>query len=240
MSEPDKSFSPACQFRSTDCALEGARGIPAAEKRNFMMAISRVMTTTLSVGLLATLFVSKVSAGCGDLSKLQGPFDFVQPSVNVRLAPLSVAAAKPAASASIVGMWYVKFVSQGNTTHSPAIPDGAILDFGFNQWHNDGTEILNSGAHAPATENFCLGVWGQTGFLTYELNHFALSYDATTGALANVVNIREQDTLSPSGDSYTGTFTLDIYDTKGNKVDHLGGNMLATRVTVDSPVTAVP
>jgi len=199
---------------------------------------------TLAAGVLVTMFVSKASAGCGDLSKLQGPFDFVQPSASVRSSPPSVDAARALAigssSASIVGLWYVKFVSQGNVAHNPSIPDGAIIDFGFNQWHSDGTEILNSGAHAPATENFCLGVWGQTGFLTYELNHFALSYDAITGALANVVNIREQDTLSPSGDSYTGTLTLDVYDTKGNKVDHLGGIILAARVTVDTPVTAVP
>lgn len=209
-----------------------------------MKAIYRAITMTLGAGVLFALSVSLASAGCGDLSNLQGPFQFVQPSVLLSSSAPSAEAARALAggssSASVVGLWYVKFVSLGNTTHSPSIPDGAIIDFGFNQWHNDGTEILNSGAHAPATENFCLGVWGQTGFLTYELNHFALSYDATSGVLGNVVNIREQDTLSPSGASYTGTFTLDVYDTKGNHVDHLVGIILGTRVTVDTPVTAVP
>src|SRR6185437_8639120 len=112
--------------------------------------------------------------------------------------------------------------------------DGAVVDFGYNQWHSDGTEILNSGGHAPASENFCLGVWGQTGYLTYELNHFALSYTPSTGTLANYVNIREQITLSPSGDKYSGPFTIDIYDLKGNRVDHIAGNITAQRVTVDS------
>jgi hypothetical protein len=73
-----------------------------------------------------------------------------------------------------------------------------------------------------------------------QLNHFALSYNATSGDLANVVNIREQATLSPSGESYTGTFTLNVYDTKGNQVDHVAGTILATRVTVDTGVTPVP
>ena len=102
-------------------------------------------------------------------------------------------------------------------------------------------EILNSGGHAPATGNFCLGVWGQTGFLTFELNHFPISYNATTGAIANYIQLREQDTLSPSGDSYNGSFTLDVYDTKGNHVDHLAGTVLANRLTVDSTLpNAIP
>lgn len=210
-----------------------------------MKAISRTLTITLSAGIFVTLFASTASAGCGDLSNLQGPFEFAQTNSRIFSSPSAVnangaLARGSSSSASIAGLWYVQFVSQGNAAHSPSIPDGAIIDFGFNQWHSDGTEMLNSGVHAPATQNFCMGVWGQTGFLTYELNHFALSYDATSGALANVVNIREQDTLSPSGDSYTGTFTIDIYDTKGNHLDHIGGIILATRVTVDTPVSPVP
>ena len=125
-------------------------------------------------------------------------------------------------------------MSKGNSTHNPPIPDGAVVDFGYSQWHGDGTEILNSGGRAPATENFCLGVWGQTGFLAFELNHFALSYDATTGAMNANVNIREQVTLSPSGNMYTGTFTIDVYDPKGNHVDHIAGTVNGTRLTVDS------
>ena len=125
--------------------------------------------------------------------------------------------------------------------HNPSIPDGTLLDFGYQQWHSDGTDIINSGGHSPASENFCLGVWGQTGFLTYELNHFPIGYDATTGALANFYNIQEQITLSPSGDSFTGTFTLNVYDTMGNKVDHVVGNVVGTRITVDSTMSdAIP
>jgi len=210
-----------------------------------MKAISRVMTMTLGAGVLLTMFVSRASAGCGDLSNLRGPFEFASASTHLRAGASSAQAESALArggssSPSIVGLWNVQFISQGNTGHNPSIPDGAVIDWGFKEWHSDGTELLNSGGHAANTGNFCMGVWGQTGFLTFELNHFALSYDATSGALLNVVNIREVDTLSPSGDSYTGTFTIDVYDTNGSHVDHVGGNVTGTRVTVDTAVTPVP
>ncbi len=141
------------------------------------------------------------------------------PAAGIRAVSPGVATAKAnggGSSASIVGMWKIQFISQGNSASTPAIPDGAVVDFGYTQLHSDGTELLNSGAHTPSTQNFCLGVWGQTGFLSYELNHFALSYNSLTGELANYVNIKEQLTLSPSGDMFSGTFTIDIYDTNQN------------------------
>ena len=208
-----------------------------------MKAISRAITITLGAGILSAVFVSTAAAGCGDLSSLQGPFVFP------KAAPLAIGSTALSAKAetafsrggdpgaSIVGLWSVRFLSQGNTSHTPPIPDGAVLDWGFNQWHSDGTELINSGGHAANTGNFCMGVWGQTGFLTFEVNHYALSYDATSGSLVNIVNIQEQVTLSPSGNSYTGTFTFDIYDPNGSKVDHVVGTITGTRVTVD-PNTA--
>jgi hypothetical protein len=209
-----------------------------------MKTISQAITVTLGMGMFVMLLASRATAGCGDPNTLQGPFVLPQEaplaSLLSRAAEAEKSAARGSAGASIVGMWNFQLVSEGNTAHNPSIPDGAVIDFGYNQIHSDGTEIINSGGHAPATENFCLGVWGQTGFLTYEVNHFPLSYNATTGALANLINLREKLTLSPSGDSFTGTFTLDVYDTKGNHVDHLGGNVTATRVTVDTTVTATP
>ena len=50
---------------------------------------------------------------------------------------------------------------------------------------------MNSGGRSPATQNFCLGVWARTGFASYQLNHFALSYDLTTGVLNGKVQIQE-------------------------------------------------
>jgi hypothetical protein len=208
-----------------------------------MKAISRAITITLGAGLFVTMFVSNALAGCGDLSSLPGPLQLVDPQVEAKALAPRVAGADPdqrgGSSASIAGMWDFQLISKGNTSHNPSIPDGALIDFGYTQWHSDGTEIQNS-AGVPGG-GFCLGVWGQTGFLTFELNHFPIAFAPTTGAVANYINIREQVTLSPSGDSYTGTFTEDIYDPKGNHVDHLAGTVVATRMTVDSSLpSALP
>jgi hypothetical protein len=196
------------------------------------------MFHAFSAGALLTLLVSHASAGCGDAPQVAAPFRMAD-AATLRLltpAPASATAQGSGPGASLVGMWKIQFLSQGNTGHTPSIPDGAVIDFGYTQIHSDGTELLNSGAHAPVTQNFCMGVWGQTGFLGFELNHFALSYNSLSGELVNYINIREQLTLSPSGESFTGTFTIDVYDTSQNHVDHLAGNITANRVTVDSTV----
>jgi hypothetical protein len=201
-----------------------------------MKTISQAITTTLGAGVLLALFASQASAGCGDATNLAGPFTMVQTAPSLRLSPAVAAASKASTTgaATIVGMWNVQYVAAGNASRTPPIPDGALVDFGYNQWHSDGTEILNSGGHSPATGNFCLGVWGQTGYLNFELNHFALGYDLTSQALSTYVNLREQVTLSPSGDMYTGTFTLDVYTPTGTHVDHIAGNVTGKRITVDT------
>jgi hypothetical protein len=103
----------------------------------------------------------------------------------------------------IVGFWKAKFVSEG----SSGIPDGTVVDTPFVQWHSDRTEIMNS-SRAPATQSFCLGVWKPAGHSDYELNHFALSFDAS-GSLVGPAQIRENITLDRDSDHYAGSFTID-------------------------------
>jgi hypothetical protein len=136
-------------------------------------------------------------------------------------------------SVSIVGFWHVVFVSEG--TKNPPIPDGAVVDQGFTQWHSDHTEILNS-SRPPATANFCLGVWTQTGRRTYSLNHYAMSFNPD-GTFLGIANIRENVTLSSDGNSYAGTFSIDQYDTQLNVLAHIVGNIKGTRVTVSTKPT---
>ncbi len=126
-------------------------------------------------------------------------------------------------SQSVVGMWSVSFVSQG-----------VQIDFGYTEWHSDGTEILNSGSRAPATENFCLGVWKQVGVNAYKLNHWALGYDMS-GNLTAKINIKERVKVDHGGNAMSGTFSIQAYDP--NTGDPLGpetdGDITGTRVTVD-------
>ena len=119
----------------------------------------------------------------------------------------------------IVGMW--SFQMSAN---------GAQVDFGYQQWHSDGTELMNSGGRPPATENFCMGVWKQVGTNGYHLNHFALSYDSS-GNLNAKVNIKEDVAINATGTSYSGPFTLDVYDPKTNALlQHVVGQVTAQRV----------
>jgi hypothetical protein len=63
----------------------------------------------------------------------------------------------------------------------------------------------------PATQNFCLGVWKKNGSSTYKLNHLALSYD-DAGNPNGTANIHEDVTVDNSGDTFTGTFAIDVFD----------------------------
>ena len=46
--------------------------------------------------------------------------------------------------------------------------------------------------------------------------------------------LTETVTLSDSGDSFQGTFTIDVYATdETTKLEHVGGTITATRFTID-------
>lgn len=123
---------------------------------------------------------------------------------------------------AIVGMWSVSFLA-----------GGATIDFGYQVWHSDGTEFTNSGGRPPSTQNFCLGVWAQTGPFSFKLNHFALSYDPS-GVLNGKVNIKEEVVVDPRGNSFAGPFTIDVYDPKtAALLQHVGGRITGQRVTVN-------
>ena len=125
-------------------------------------------------------------AGCGE-GLVKAPASWQAPS-STASNPLLIRVGLPATAPSIVGMWAVTFHSGGH-----------VIDFGYAQWHSDGTEIMFSGGRAPATGDVCMGVWAQDG-ATYNVNHFALGYD-TSGTLNSKVNIKEQLTLSAAGNA---------------------------------------
>ena len=206
-----------------------------------MILTPRIFTTTLGAAIVGVLFAPAAGA-CGYSTTLPAGLTLQQLRVNpqdpLEAAPSAALArdmnAASSGAASIVGMWSVQFISIGNTKHNPPIPDGAPLDFGYVQWHSDGNEFMNSGGRPPSTQNFCMGVWQQTGRYTYQLNHFALSYDGASGQLTSKVLIAESVTLSPGGTRYSGTFTITAFDTNGNQVDQVAGQISANRITVDT------
>ncbi len=169
------------------------------------------------LGIGAAAYSSSASAACGDAlpraaAMQEGPR-------TEGMSGLFHSAAIPVGPRSIVGMWSFKMTAGGST-----------VDFGYQQWHSDGTELMNSGGRAPATENFCMGVWSQVGPSRFHLNHFALSYDSS-GTLNAKVNIKEDVTLESGGTSYSGPFTLSVYDPNTNALlQQVSGQVTAQRV----------
>jgi hypothetical protein len=140
--------------------------------------------------------------------------------------------------APIVGFWHVKFIVGSGS-------NAETIDAGYSQWHADGTEIMNSGARAPITSNFCLGVWKRTGYREYRLNHLATAWDPTpatnapNGTLMGPAQIQEYVTLAPDGNHFTGNFSIDQYLENGNLVAHVSGMITGTRINVNTPAGSV-
>ena len=172
---------------------------------------------------LGAMLTTNAFAGCGDLEKSASP----QPKTMKSIAYFQNGDNSPA-GADVVGMWKFSFVSR----NSPGIPDNLTIDWGYTQWHSDGTEITNSATRAPATQNFCLGVWKKAGPSTYRLNHQALSYDPN-GNLMGVAVITELVTVDKSGNAFSGDFSIDVYDIQGHPLHHVQGLVSATRITAD-------
>ena len=126
-------------------------------------------------------------------------------------------------SASIVGLWDVQFSSQN-----------VLFDEGYDQFHSDGTEILNDVPN-PAFGNVCLGVFSQTGPRTYALHHVYWNFDST-GTLAGRGIWDSTITIDASGNSYSGTWNMKNYDLGGNLITSgplapISGTLQATRIT---------
>jgi hypothetical protein len=205
-----------------------------------MKALKRAAVTAISVAIVGVI-AGPAAMACGPEKNLTTPFTMLHLNLDA-MNPLESVSSESLANdqknmshgngASIVGMWSFQFISQGNTAYL----DGTMLDWGYNQWHSDGTEVLNSGGRSPAQGNFCLGVWEKTGASTYELNHFALNYDATTGAFLGRISVVEKVSVSAGGTLYSGNFVFSIYDVNGNRTARLTGQVKATRITVDTSI----
>ena len=182
-----------------------------------MIKSLRILAFGFGILLSAPLIAPVAMAGCGTALKQKMSF---QAEPGGASGPVQLVSYLPK---SMVGLWKVSFLNQGTQ-----------IDFGYSAWHSDGTEFLNSGGRAPATQNYCLGVWKQTGTFSYKLNHWALSYDSSGNYNANV-NIKEVVKLDHGGDSFGGTFSIQAYDpTTGDPLGaEVDGNITGTRVTVD-------
>jgi hypothetical protein len=181
-------------------------------------------------------------AKCGQPAKMGHPASFNLPAGRAQLTMAAFGGnfrRVDEGVAPIVGMWHVTFTAQGNGTAGP--PDKTPIDNAMVVWHSDHTEIMNSG-RPPQDGDFCMGVWEEVGKCKYKLNHFAWAgYDTTNapegiGKPAGPTHIVEEVTVSADGKSYTGSFTLDAYDTSFNLTTHIIGVIQGTRITTSTTV----
>lgn len=201
-----------------------------------MQAVVKKLTVVVGLLLFWAAVVPQVSAECGSLNiftkgallhrqswQSQGEY----PSASLLLA------AEQSSDDPIVGFWKVTFTARGNAD----IPDGTPIDQAYVQWHSDHTEIMNS-SRPPVTSSFCLGVWKRVGHSRYSLNHFAISWDANSNPVGPA-NIREHVALARDGQSFSGSFTIDQYDQSGNLLVHIQGDITGSRISVDTPASAI-
>lgn len=179
--------------------------------------IRRSPSRLLSVALLSTVVfaasVVQARAACtvpgpSKLSTLTGANKLARST----MAPALAAAAQGGNSSgggSIVGLWQIVF------TAFPGTNDEFIFDFGFQQFHADGTEINSSGGVPPTIGNICVGVWERGSGGVIHLRHVGWNYagnevfgDLPTGYFHLEVTLR----TNSQGTAYSGTWKAASYD----------------------------
>ena len=198
------------------------------------------LTSALALAVVAAALTPNVFAGCGELPAKGAP------AGKQAKIPLIQAVYRPALfllvddrpDAAVVGLWHVVFTQNASF-------GGGLFDDSYAEWHSDGTEIMNSGLHSPATGNFCMGAWTRTGPSTYTLKHIALDYSMQPLGSTSptvIVIIRERVTVDHTGNHFTGSFTADIYApyslalpaTPGVHIAQVGaGTITGDRITAD-------
>jgi len=127
-------------------------------------------------------------------------------------------------SDGIVGLWHTTFLFSGG-----------VWDEAFEQWHSDGTELAVDNAVPPLLGNVCVGVYKQTGPRTYSLRHVTWNWDPSGAPLAGTFLLLMTVTVDKNGNTFSGNWVSDSFDTFGNKIDdlHFEGTVSSERITVD-------
>jgi len=196
------------------------------------------LATVVAGGCVALFLGSAANAGCSDVGTVQPapvrgdsvmyPGLKLMPASFIKTAAVHEETALPENNYAITGLWKITLTAKGNKVPK----DGTPIDFGYQTWHDDGTEILNSGARPPLTSSFCMGVWERTSYHHYILNHVTLSWDSTGTVFVGPGNIKEEVALDDSTNQFSGTFEIIQYATDEKTVlADVKGVVVGQRVT---------
>jgi len=177
---------------------------------NFLkLATYMVLVVGLSVSALAS---------CGDsLSAMAAGVASAKNSLP-QVQPESRPSGNNPDNSSIVGLWHVLFMVDGQTTQEA-----------YQLWNAGGTEVHNPNVD-PRGGDVCLGVWTATNG-TFELAHRVWNYD-TTGDFLGTIHLSEKVTVSADGNTQSGFFRLGFYDPSGNFLMEVHGNVVGKRISV--------
>ena len=122
---------------------------------------------------------------------------------------------------SLVGTWKV--------TVSPA---GMPSFQAYNVFTVDGNSVEFDNSNPPAGQTIAVGPWTNTGTNQYTFTEINQVFD-DKGNFAGEVKVRGTIMLDGDGNSYSGTFKVDVTDPTGAVVFSGGGTAKAKRVQVE-------
>jgi len=180
---------------------------------------SRNLINPLAYAALAIGLSSLAAASCGDsFTAMASGKAFASSSMATQLGASTTAAYS--GHSSIVGLWYVQFISGGVT-----------IQEAFQNWNLGGTEVHNPNVD-PRGGTVCLGTWVKAPGGAYKLAHRVWNYD-TSGNFLGVIHVSETIYLTNRGNAQTGSFKLDFYDPDGNFQTEIAGNVTGQRIQVE-------
>ena len=172
-----------------------------------------VMCAAVAMGLTAG-----ASASCGDsLAAMASGKAIVTSAAGKQLAEASV---DRTFSSSVVGLWDIQFVVDGQT-----------IQEAFQNWNLGGTEVHNPNVD-PRSGNICLGTWLPISGGGFKLAHRVWNYD-TNGTYLGTIHLSETVYLSDHDSTQTGSFKLDFYDPSGNFLNEVAGSVTGQRIRVE-------
>ncbi len=113
----------------------------------------------------------------------------------------------------IIGTWVATYTINGNTVAQT-----------FAQWSKGGSTVQENTA-PPDTGNFIMGKWSSSSE-TVTSSYIGWGYDS--GTVSGYFT--KDESVTVSGDAYSGTFEVKIYDLDGNLLADHTGNVSASRV----------
>ena len=172
-----------------------------------MLSVAFLSAAVLAVGAIEVR-AACFAPGSSKPSAPTGAAKLARPGT----APTVSAAAQGAGSSGggpIVGQWQVLM------TAFPGTNNEFIFDFGFQQFHADGTELMISGGVPPSIGNVCIGVWERGAGGAIRLRHMTWNFvggevlgDLPSGYFLLDVTLRPNS----QGSAYEGTWKAASYD----------------------------